>query len=359
MAVGECQRKPPAPAGESELESVPFADGAEALLVRLTAPLGKAGAAVFDAVAAVFGWIIVPFAFLVGLTTFISAGMSRPLEAGYAVAVAPARLLGHPDPVLLASVLLLVAVRLVVLPFSLRAARKAGLMQALQPRVRALQERHRGDRDELRAALMELYRNSKASPLAGCLPMLIVIPAFLAFWGLIKGLTVRSPAGTFAPEFVHPGTAIHEHLSTANGMTAWRMNLLITMPDVGWCAAFTPYAVLFALAGVLAYVQTLPMLAAMRSKRAVLAFAAFQVGSLVLLPTFFVVLKVVDSALSIGQAELAKRRRIRAVDQLRRDPEFQRAIGEEAGGQLLDHYRRQAKGSRGPGDVPDWRGPDV
>ena len=50
----------------------------------------------------------------------------------------------------------------------------------LQPKIKALQERHSGDKQALSRAMMELYRKEKINPLGGCLPMLVQIPVFFA-----------------------------------------------------------------------------------------------------------------------------------------------------------------------------------
>ena len=65
-------------------------------------------------------------------------------------------------------------------------------MRALAPRMKALQETYKDDRDKLGQAMMELYKNEKVNPLAGCLPMLIQMPVFLAFyWVLLESVEMR------------------------------------------------------------------------------------------------------------------------------------------------------------------------
>lgn len=58
-------------------------------------------------------------------------------------------------------------------------------MRELQPRVQALKERYGNDRQALSRATMELYRKEKINPLGGCLPLLIQIPVFIAFYYVI------------------------------------------------------------------------------------------------------------------------------------------------------------------------------
>src|SRR4051794_11268788 len=61
-------------------------------------------------------------------------------------------------------------------------------MQALQPKVKALQEKHKGDRETLQKEMMELYKTEKANPLMGCLPMFLQIPVFLGLFHVLRRL---------------------------------------------------------------------------------------------------------------------------------------------------------------------------
>jgi YidC/Oxa1 family membrane protein insertase len=65
-------------------------------------------------------------------------------------------------------------------------------MRRLAPRMKALQERFKDDRQALSQAMMELYKREKVNPAAGCLPMVIQMPFFLAFyWVLVESVEMR------------------------------------------------------------------------------------------------------------------------------------------------------------------------
>jgi YidC/Oxa1 family membrane protein insertase len=65
-------------------------------------------------------------------------------------------------------------------------------MREIQPRMKALQERYKYDRQALSQAMMELYQREKVNPAAGCLPILIQMPFFLAFyWVLVESVEMR------------------------------------------------------------------------------------------------------------------------------------------------------------------------
>lgn len=70
--------------------------------------------------------------------------------------------------------------------------RSMAKMRKLQPRMKALQERFKDDRQALSQAMMELYKREKVNPAAGCLPILIQMPFFFAFyWVLIESVEIR------------------------------------------------------------------------------------------------------------------------------------------------------------------------
>ncbi|MGE5625509.1 MAG: membrane protein insertase YidC [Bacillota bacterium] len=70
--------------------------------------------------------------------------------------------------------------------------RSMAKMRLLQPRVKALQERYKDDRQRLSQAMMELYKKEKANPASGCLPMLIQIPIFFAlYYVLVYSVELR------------------------------------------------------------------------------------------------------------------------------------------------------------------------
>ncbi|HCC69305.1 MAG TPA: protein translocase component YidC [Nitrospiraceae bacterium] len=58
-------------------------------------------------------------------------------------------------------------------------------MQALQPRIKELQEKYKKDKQRLNKELMELYKQQKVNPMGGCLPILLQIPIFIALYSIL------------------------------------------------------------------------------------------------------------------------------------------------------------------------------
>ena len=83
-------------------------------------------------------------------------------------------------------------IKLVFYPLTEKSGRSMAKMRALQPRLKALQDRYKDDRQAMSKALMDLYKREKVNPVAGCLPMVIQIPFFIAFyWVLLESVEMR------------------------------------------------------------------------------------------------------------------------------------------------------------------------
>jgi YidC/Oxa1 family membrane protein insertase len=70
--------------------------------------------------------------------------------------------------------------------------RSMAKMRTIAPRIKSIQERYKDDREQLAKQTMELYKREKINPVAGCLPIVVQIPVFLAFyWVLLESVEMR------------------------------------------------------------------------------------------------------------------------------------------------------------------------
>lgn len=76
-------------------------------------------------------------------------------------------------------------VRVFLLPFNIMSFRSARAMQKIQPLLKEIRERYKGDPLKVNRETMALMKDHKANPLSGCLPMFIQIPIFFALWKTI------------------------------------------------------------------------------------------------------------------------------------------------------------------------------
>lgn len=86
----------------------------------------------------------------------------------------------------LAIVLLTVAIRVVLWPLNSAQTRSMRKMQELQPKLKALQEKYKGEPQKMQEAMMKFYSENSFNPLAGCLPMLIQLPIFIGLYGALS-----------------------------------------------------------------------------------------------------------------------------------------------------------------------------
>ncbi|MHB1620832.1 MAG: membrane protein insertase YidC [Sulfuricella sp.] len=92
----------------------------------------------------------------------------------------------------LAIILLTVLIKLAFYPLSAKSYRSMAQMRVLGPKLQKLKEQYGDDRQRLHTAMMELYKTEKVNPLGGCLPIVVQIPVFIAFyWALLNSVEMR------------------------------------------------------------------------------------------------------------------------------------------------------------------------
>ena len=92
----------------------------------------------------------------------------------------------------LAIIIVTILLKLLFYKLTETSGRSMAKMRAIQPRIKNIQERYKDDREQLAKQMMELYKREKINPLAGCLPIVIQIPVFLAFyWVLLESVEMR------------------------------------------------------------------------------------------------------------------------------------------------------------------------
>lgn len=91
-----------------------------------------------------------------------------------------------------AIILVTVMIKAVFYKLSETSYRSMARMRAVQPKLQALKERYGEDKQKMNQALMDLYKTEKINPLGGCLPILVQIPVFIAFyWMLLESVELR------------------------------------------------------------------------------------------------------------------------------------------------------------------------
>ncbi|TSD05027.1 MAG: preprotein translocase subunit YidC [Parcubacteria group bacterium Greene0714_36] len=153
----------------------------------------------------------------------------------------------------IAIIALTAVIRLLLTPFLIKGQRAQHRLAAVQPELKAIQEKYKGDREGQGKAMMALYATHKINPLSGCLILLIQLPILIALLQVFRlGFDPSSLAYLYS--FVaNPGT-LDPHsfgvldLSQGNiflGVAAAITQFLqtkLSLPSLGGATANTPPA---------------------------------------------------------------------------------------------------------------------
>ena len=98
---------------------------------------------------------------------------------------------------LLAIIGLVIVIRILLIPLFVRQIKAQRNMQILQPKVRELQKKYKGDRERLQRETMKLYKDAGTNPFASCLPILLQAPFLFALFRVLHGVSTDDPRGAF------------------------------------------------------------------------------------------------------------------------------------------------------------------
>ncbi|WP_201603909.1 membrane protein insertase YidC [Psychrobacter submarinus] len=89
-------------------------------------------------------------------------------------------------------IVLTILVKISLMWFSNKSYYSMAKMRSLAPRLAALKEEHGDDRMKMSQEMMSIYKEEKVNPMAGCLPILMQMPIFLAlYWVLVESVELR------------------------------------------------------------------------------------------------------------------------------------------------------------------------
>ena len=182
----------------------------------------------------------------------------------------------------LSIILLTLVVMVVVTPLTLRGTRSMIKMQHLQPEMKKIQTRYKGDRDAMNKEMMAFYQANGINPMGGCLPLFVQAPVFMVLYQVLRGMTRRlSDVGAdigwvagrlgaaeslsgvptdqqaFYPAYVDPGSELFADLTAETEMLFLGFDLSRSAGAAlsqGILAAF-PYLILILLVFASAWIQ--------------------------------------------------------------------------------------------------------
>lgn len=206
-------------------------------------------------------------------------------------------------------------VYLALLPLALRQAKSMAAMQRLQPQLRALRERHKGDRQRLNEETMALYERHAVNPVASFVPMLVQLPVMVVMYRVIRGLTYNDAAtGQAAPRYLDHGSKLYHTLQDHGGrMLSGGIDLSTSaLSPHGSILAAVPFFVLAGLVVAAALWQQRLSLrraapnAGQGSQRLMRIMPAFTGLLAISLPAGVTLYYLVSSLFRIGQQQLIR-----------------------------------------------------
>jgi len=106
----------------------------------------------------------------------------------------------------IAIILLTVLIKLILYPLSQQSIKGQKALQQLQPKMEAIKQEYKDNKEKQAQAMMALYKNEKINPLSSCLPLLIQLPFLFAVYKVfIDGLKSGS-LGLLYPFIHNPGS---------------------------------------------------------------------------------------------------------------------------------------------------------
>jgi YidC/Oxa1 family membrane protein insertase len=83
-------------------------------------------------------------------------------------------------------ILLTLAIRVLLLPLAIKQIRSMQAMQAIQPKMKEIQRKYKGDRQRQNEEMMALYKEHGVNPLSGCFPLLLQFPVLIALFAVLR-----------------------------------------------------------------------------------------------------------------------------------------------------------------------------
>ncbi len=105
-----------------------------------------------------------------------------------------------------AIILLTIIIKIVLWPLTHKSYASMGKMQKLQPQLKVLKEKYKGDSKKIQAETMKLYKANGVNPMGGCLPMLLQMPILFALFTTLRNTILLRKA----PFWIIPGKWIKD-----------------------------------------------------------------------------------------------------------------------------------------------------
>lgn len=123
-------------------------------------------------------------------------------------------------------------IKLILLPLTITQTKSTAKMTEMQPKLKELQDKYKNNPQLLQEKQMELYKETGANPMAGCLPLLIQFPILIAMYQMLY----RYPGFVKVPFFNLVAWSEITHRQAATSMTS--LVLLVALPLISGATTY-------------------------------------------------------------------------------------------------------------------------
>ncbi|REK87766.1 membrane protein insertase YidC [Streptomyces inhibens] len=109
----------------------------------------------------------------------------------------------------LSIVSLVVLIRICLIPLFVKQIKSTRNMQALQPKMKAIQERYKSDKQRQSEEMMKLYKETGTNPLSSCLPILAQSPFFISLYQVLSHIAQNKTVGVIDQPLLESAQKAH------------------------------------------------------------------------------------------------------------------------------------------------------
>ena len=115
-----------------------------------------------------------------------------------------------------AIIVLTVLIRLIFLPLTTKTVLSQKALNRLNPQIKAIKEKYKNDNAAQSAAILNLYKQNKINPAAGCVPLLIQLPILIALYQAFMGIFKPESLNILYSFVANPGVISDRFLNFIN-----------------------------------------------------------------------------------------------------------------------------------------------
>jgi YidC/Oxa1 family membrane protein insertase len=128
--------------------------------------------------------------------------------------------------------------RVILMPLMRKQIKSSYQMQKVQPLMQEIQQKYADDQPRMQEEMQKLYAEAKFNPLAGCLPIFLQMPIFIALFQVLQEMGTRTQGSTYQFYHLIPDLTLTPASSLSQGFLTFLPYLILLLVFAG--ATFAP-----------------------------------------------------------------------------------------------------------------------